>query len=405
MMFNSKIGTVPGGSIPQSFTQSYINNRDTVTTRPISPKNDLSRGLNYYADFSGCGHWRMIWPETMLNAYQQCTVHGMTTMLLDPRNYEHLQTVRLQRQASPTQLTFVKHLKQIQKTHNFNLIYEIDDVLFHEDIPDYNKFKRAFVSTDVRESAQQIIELCDEVTVTCEYMKQYFMSKTNNKNVTVIPNYVPRFWMDRFYDERVKTLEYDKNVKKKKRPRVLWSGSGAHFDTTNAGYDDFTHIVDTVKKTLKKYQWVFMGAVPKTLASHVKSGEIEFHPWVPIYDYPSTVHNLHATVAIAPLHDNPFNNSKSDLKYIEAGAMGTPVICQSMHTYKNTPLTFSTGDELVDQIDYVVRTKNDYMKWVRKFRSGVESRWLEDNIDVYTELYTHPYNSPGRNKIKQLNCT
>jgi glycosyltransferase involved in cell wall biosynthesis len=211
--------------------------------------------------------------------------------------------------------------------------------------------------------------------------------------------------MDRFYDERVKTLEYDKNVKKKKRPRVLWSGSGAHFDTTNAGYDDFTHIVDTVKKTLKKYQWVFMGAVPKTLASHVKSGEIEFHPWVPIYDYPSTVHNLHATVAIAPLHDNPFNNSKSDLKYIEAGAMGTPVICQSMHTYKNTPLTFSTGDELVDQIDYVVRTKNDYMKWVRKFRSGVESRWLEDNIDVYTELYTHPYNSPGRNKIKQLNCT
>ena len=254
-------------------------------------------------------------------------------------------------------------------------------MLFHEDIPDYNKFKRAFVSDDVRASAQEIIELCDEVTVTCDYMKEYFISKTSNKNVTTIPNYIPRFWFDRYYDERQKTISYDKNVKKQRRPRVLWSGSGAHFDTTGTGYDDFSHVVDVVKKTLKKYQWVFMGAVPKTLTQYVKSGDIEYHNWVPILDYPRAVHKLNATVAVAPLHDNPFNNSKSDLKYIEG-----------------------TGDELVDQIDSVVRSKNDYMKWVRKFRSGVESRWLEDNVGVYAELYSFPYGDPRRHKISNLNC-
>ena len=404
-MLINKIGTVPGGNVPQSFTQSFISSKSTQQKQPVKPKANQKRGLNYYADFSGCGHWRMIWPETVLNAYQQCIVHGSTSMLLDPSIYEHIDTVRIQRQASPTQLTFVKHLKSIQKKHPFNLIYEIDDVLFHEDIPDYNKFKKAFVPDDIRESAQEIIELCDEVTVTCDYMKEYFKSKTSNKNVTVIPNYIPRFWMDRYYDEKQKTIEYDKNVKKRRRPRVLWSGSGAHFDTTGAGYDDFSHVVDVVKKTLKKYQWVFMGAVPRALAQHVKSGEIEFHNWVPILDYPRAVHKLNATVAVAPLHDNPFNNSKSDLKFIEAGALGTPVVCQDMHTYKNTPLVFRTGDELVDQIDSVVRTKNDYMKWVRRFRSGVESRWLEDNVDVYSELYSLPYGDPRRQKISNLNCT
>ena len=403
-MFVNNIGTVPGGSVPQSFTQSYISKRSTYQSTSKSPEQEPSRGLNYYADFSGCGHWRMIWPETILNAYQKCIVHGSTSMLLDPKVYEHINTVRIQRQANPTQLDFVKHLKRIQNKNHFNLIYEIDDVLFHEDIPDYNKFKRAFISDDIRKSSQEIIELCDEVTVTCQYMKEYFQSKTSNKNVTVIPNYIPRFWMDRYYDEKQKTVEYDKNVKKRRRPRVLWSGSGAHFDQNGVGYDDFTHVIEVVIKTLKKYQWVFMGAIPNALVQYVKSGDIEFHKWVPILDYPHAVHKLNAQVAVAPLHNNPFNNSKSDLKYIEAGALGTPVICQNMHTYKNTPLVFNTGAELVDQIDHVIQSKNNYMKWVRKFRSGVESRWLEDNVNVYNELYSLPYGHPKRQQISNLNC-
>ena len=29
---------------------------------PRPPELDLPRALNYYADYSGCGFWRMIWP-------------------------------------------------------------------------------------------------------------------------------------------------------------------------------------------------------------------------------------------------------------------------------------------------------------------------------------------------------
>ena len=44
-------------------------------------------------------------------------------------------------------------------------IYEIDDVLFHEDIPKYNKFRATFVDPEIRNAALSIMNMCDEITV------------------------------------------------------------------------------------------------------------------------------------------------------------------------------------------------------------------------------------------------
>ncbi len=34
-----------------------------------------------------------------------------------------------------------------------------------------------------------------------------------------------------------------------------------------------------IRKTINKYQWVFVGAFPPPLQDLVKSGKIEFHSW------------------------------------------------------------------------------------------------------------------------------
>ena len=40
--------------------------------------------------------------------------------------------------------------------------------------------------------------LCDEITVTCKFMKDYYTEKTGNKNITVIPNYPPKWWIGNY---------------------------------------------------------------------------------------------------------------------------------------------------------------------------------------------------------------
>ena len=116
---------------------------------PAMPEMSLDRALNYYADYSGCGFWRMIWPEHMLNAHQKLIVHGSTVMNFDERYFANIKSVRIQRQATEHQRDFVKFLRQLANKYNFRIIYEIDDIIFSEDIPDYNKFKLLSSTTNI----------------------------------------------------------------------------------------------------------------------------------------------------------------------------------------------------------------------------------------------------------------
>lgn len=372
----------------------------------VPPEQNLPRAVNYYADYSGCGFWRMVWPEHVLNAFQQLAVTGQTVMVGEPRYYEKMSAVRIQRQATSAQKQFVEHLKQLSSQFGFKIIYEIDDVIFREDIPDYNKFKPAFVSDEIRQSSQEIMEMCDEVTVTCPYMRDYYLEKTNQKNITVIPNYPPRFWLGHCYSEERVRANFQQF---KAQPRVLYAGSGAHFDVDNRvkQQDDFYHVSDAIIKSRKRFKWVFVGAYPKSVEQYIRTGEMEFHEWRPLYDYPELIKSLNVSAAIAPLMDNPFNNAKSNIKYVEAAAYGTPLVCQDIETYRTVPgdLKFTSGGEMVDKLSYITGNKKAYLNHVHDAYDDVQKMWLElpDNYGKYRELYTLPYGSDKRVLLNSVN--
>jgi len=318
-------------------------------------------------------------------------------MCFDPRWYVGTSAIRVQRQATSNQRKFYEFLKDLGQKMNFRLIFEIDDIMFHEDIPEYNKFKPAFKNPEIRDNALAMMQMSDEITVTCDFMKEYYIEKTGNKNVTVIPNYPPKWWIGNFYNEKRISTNYDLY---KKKPRILYAGSGAHFDVENRVNqdDDFRHVLDVIIKTKDKYQWVFLGAFPLALRPYVMSGQFEYHPWAMLYNYPEKIHSLNCNMMVAPLQNNNFNKAKSDLKYIEASSFGLPIACQDMITYQDAPFKFKTGDEMVDQIDDILSSKNRYMTICQRARKFAESRWLEndDNINKYVELYTLPYGDPNR---------
>ena len=371
---------------------------------PTPPELNVPRFMNYYADYSGCGHWRMIWPEQVMNAHGKAVVHGTTVMNADPRYYTMAKGVRVQRQATPQQLEFMKFLRSVCDRDNIRLIYEIDDICFSEDIPDYNKYKTAFTDPEIRKSAQEMMAMSDEITVTCPFMRDYYREKTGNKNVTVIPNFMPKFWIGNRSDLGRTMMSLEKN---KRKPRILYAGSGAHFDVENRvkQKDDFEHVNEVIAKTVDKYQWVFLGAFPLPLKPLIDSGKIEFHPWRRLYEYGQTLYDLNVNMIVAPLQDNIFNRSKSDLKYIEACALGLPIACQDMCTYENAPIKFRTGDEMIAQIEHTLSDTKRYKSLCKKATNYANTRWLEDdkNIDCYMELYQYGIGDPKRVNLSRYN--
>ena len=128
-VIGSVIGTRPNITNPTLVPKPPpVQNKITPQSRP--KEMDMVRGINYYADFSGCGFWRMVWPEHTLNAYSKAIVHGSTVMVSDEKYYVNTKTVRIQRQATPHQLEFVKYLKNLGNKMGFSVVYEIDDIVF-----------------------------------------------------------------------------------------------------------------------------------------------------------------------------------------------------------------------------------------------------------------------------------
>ena len=365
------------------------------------PEAKLPRAINYYADYGGCGFWRMIWPEFSMNAYSRACMSGLTQMILDLRFYGGIKAIRMQRQATPMQRDFIKELKKVQNDLKFRLIYEVDDIVFKNDIPDYNRCKDAFVDQTIIDSILEIMRSMDEVTVTCKYMKEYYQEKTGNKKITVIPNYPPKFWLDRFYDKHRMEKLYETN---RKRPRVLYSGSGTHVDVLNrTGFnDDFKHVTDAIIKARKKFKFVWKGCFPMALKPYIDNGEMEYLDWSGLNDYPQGLYDANCNISFAPLIDNVFNKSKSNIKIVEAGGIGMPCVSQDMCTYEDAEYKFKSGNDLIDQLEYITSNHDRYMKASANARKFTESLWLEDHLDEYDAVYFTEWGSNERKEKSSL---
>jgi len=385
-------------------TSNPLNKKEEEKLQPREAT--LPRYVNYLADYSGCGHWRILWPEAIINARGDGMSQSTTAMVTTPTWYQNVKAVKVQRQASNAQKEFIKFLKEVQKQYDFKIIYEVDDVVFSECIPDYNKFKFAFDNNEVRQNCIDIINMVDEVTVTCDFMKKLYIEKTGQKNITTIPNFVPNFWMGHAFNQRKIERAYEYN---KKKPRILYTGSGAHYDVDNKtnGVDDMYKVRDFIRKTVNKYQWVFVGAFPPQLTDLVQSKKIEFYPWQNLLNYPFFIANLDAQMMIAPLLPNDFNKSKSDIKFIESCILGIPCLCQDIETYSTAPesLRFSSIRELEDKIERTLRKKNKYTQNISKLRKIGEDRILEveENIGCHLEALNTPFGSTERKYLNKWN--
>lgn len=393
------IQNLPGAplGIPFGVPSQVFLNKGPSEAPPEVPGQGLKRAITYLADYGGCGYYRCMAPDLLLNLYQKAVIVESTAMITDARFYSTVETIKVQRQATPPQRDFIKSLRQLANETKKKLIYELDDVVFAEDIPLYNRNRTAFTPKEIQDSIKEILSMMDEITVTCDYFRDYMIEKSGNKNVSVVPNYLMKWWFDRYYNLGDLVKKYEKN---KKKPIVAIFASGTHVDVMNRvnQQDDFAAVVNHIARTRTDFNWHFYGSFPLPLKPFIDSGHIKFFPWVQLPDFAETMAKSEAQITFASLQDNHFNRCKSNIKLIEAGALGLPCVCPDMVTYKDAFLKYKTGDEFIDVIKLVLKNQTIYADHCKKARAYSEKFWLDDepNLMKHYEAYFTPFGSKER---------
>jgi hypothetical protein len=133
-----------------------------------------------------------------------------------------------------------------------------------------------------------------------------------------------------------------------------------------------------------------MGGLPRELIDLYQAGDVEYVPWKNLYSYSQAYSDLNLNFAIAPLQNNNFNLSKAPIKYLEAGALGVPCVCQDAAPYNINPvapLRFNRPEELIDIIKTVGKDRKYYLTESDKARKVATQFWLEDHIEEHVNVY------------------
>ena len=283
--------------------------------------------MAHYADTFGCGHYRVIQPFHAQRAAG--LIQGIITdnllPVVDLERYSP-DVIVLQRQIGDERLEAMRRMKLL--SHAFT-VYELDDYL--PNLP-LKSIHREQMPKDIVKSLRRGLGYVDRFVVSTEVLADAFADF--HSNIMVVENRLdPHWWHDLPLSRR----------RRGSRPRVGWAGGSGHTG-------DLELIVDVVKSLAQEVEWVFMGMCPASIRPYVK----EIHAGVPINLYPHQLAALDLDLALAPLEQNLFNQGKSNLRLLEYGICGFPVVCSDIQAYAgNLPVT---------------RVKNRYLNWVEAIR-------------------------------------
>ncbi|MDD0967588.1 MULTISPECIES: glycosyltransferase [Pseudomonas] len=224
----------------------------------------------------------------------------------------------------------INEIPSLQKYSGARRIYELDDYVI--DVPHRNAHIRNMPGRDDMEKlVRRAIGMCDRVVVSTAPLGNALSSMHND--IRVVPNMLAKhLWSDLRSQRRTS-----------KKPRVGWGGGTSH-------HGDLAVIADVVRELANEVDWVFFGMCPDDLRPYMH----EFHGVIGLDVYPAKLASLNLDLALAPLEFHIFNDCKSNLRLLEYGACGYPVICTDTEAYRGylpcTRIKTNTTDEWLQAI-------------------------------------------------------
>jgi GT2 family glycosyltransferase/SAM-dependent methyltransferase/lambda repressor-like predicted transcriptional regulator len=299
----------------------------SLVCRPL-PWRPLPVVLAHPADRHGCGEYRVLQPMRALRGAGLVDGVVRDEPLL-PAELARLDpdVVVLQRQIGAQRLDAMRRIGAFSRAFK---VYELDDYL--PQLPLKSAF-RAGIPKDALRSLRRGLGHVDRFVVSTPALAEAFEGL--HADIRVVKNRLSPAWWDGLTSRR----------RRGRKPRVGWAGGAGHGG-------DLELIVDVVKALADEVEWVFFGLCPDPLLDLVH----EVHAGVEIERYPARLASLDLDLGLAPLEDNLFNACKSNLRLLEYGVLGIPVVCSDLRCYREDGLP-------------VTRIKSRYKDWVDAIRA------------------------------------
>jgi|GEM_PF-642571 glycosyltransferase involved in cell wall biosynthesis len=226
--------------------------------------------------------------------------------------------------------SYMDAMEAFKRLNQTFIVFGQDDLMYA--MPPKNPFSKT-IYKDVKKRLRRCLGIADRVVVTTQALADELSSMADD--IQVVPNYL---------DEAIWAgLQSQRGVAQK--PRVGWAGAQQHLG-------DLELLEEVVRETADEVDWVFFGMCPQFLQPYAK----EIHDPVTFGEYPQKLATLNLDLAVAPLEHNRFNECKSNLRLLEYGALGWPVIASDIAPYREGP---------------VCRVHNQARAWIKAIRERI----------------------------------
>lgn len=332
---------------------------------------DRPRILGFPFDSWGCGEYRVRAPLRGLGA--QAIAQTALAPEADARRLPEIgelarlrpDTLLLQSFVHDTQLAALQQYARLFP--EMFRVFELDDL--KTQMPAKNPHQKTMYK-DIKKRLRKALSHCNRMIVSTEPLKDAYGKMI--EDIVVVPNYLEGARWTGLVSER----------RQGKKPRVGWAGAQQH-------HGDLDVLCDVVRELGDEVEWIFFGMCPKQLQPFVS----EFYSGVPFDQYPARLASLNLDLALAPLEHNNFNEAKSNLRLLEYGIMGWPVVSTDIYPYQNAPVHHVSNNsrawidairERVNDLDAAEKEGDRLRRWV------IEEWMLEDNLESWLKALTLP---------------
>ena len=319
----------------------------TARFRQPLPGRPLPVVLAHHVNWQGNGHHRVMQPFKALERHLH--MEGALISAIPGL----METAQLQPDVVLLELVtgsrFPEIITQLREVNNAKIVLEYDDNLLN--IPLKNGTRQHFPQKALK-TFRKVIDSADWLVVSTEPLAEAY-SRFHSDIRVALNRLAPDQWGH---------LQSQRGVGAK--IRIGWAGGSSHSG-------DLEILLPLIKALEGQVEWVFMGMKPRNV-------RCEFHPGVPFDMYPEKLASLNLDLALVPLEANHFNECKSNLRLLEIGTCGVPIIATNLAPYRcGLPVTL-VENRFKDWMNAIQAFINDPLLRERQgdaLREAVHSDW------------------------------